>query len=276
MIALDVGNSRIKFGHFPDRPISQPGELPECDDFLAVSLRDAVIPWPQLELLFERELPAHVNRAAPVTLVGEFVGTSVNRAGWERLLSEWPVERWPLPRLLANQELPISNGTIYPERVGTDRLIKAVAANLIRKPGDPIIVVDSGTATTVDWITEQGEFAGGAILPGIELSSKALHQHTHQLPLIDVQSIAPSVPAVGRDTVAALTSGLIWGQVGAIRELIHQMTGERASPPAEIVITGGAGQLLAAYFKGARYHPTLTLTGIAVTYQTTLKRSNST
>lgn len=263
MIALDVGNSRVKFALFPDGPQSSASSIPSCTRFLACSLIETEFPWPQIETLFRFDL-------SPTGVAPTIIATSVNARGLSRVLSEWPDDRWPRPRVIqSNAELPIVNRTSQPEKVGIDRLLKAVAANLLRTANQPIVVVDSGTATTVDWINEQGEFLGGAILPGLALSSKALHDHTDQLPLIDSRQLGNRPPqAIGQETTSALQSGLFWGQVGAVRELIQRMALEQIQSSPPVLVTGGGGEFLANYLDQATYRPALTLEGLVVTART--------
>lgn len=253
MIAVEVGNSRIKFGYFPDDLPNTASQLPVCTTFLAVPLESAELPWDEIQSLIQGDAP-------------KFVAASVNPQGLAKILADWPRHRWPQPRVLESAELPIVNLTRYPEKVGTDRLLKAIAANVLRSPDSPMIVVDSGTATTVDWMTSDGAFAGGAIFPGLALSAKSLHNHTAQLPLIDFRQMEHAPAVVGLETVSALESGLFWSHVGAVRELIQRMSHEQASKekPPPVLITGGGGELLTQYIDQATYRPTLTLEGLVV------------
>lgn len=255
LLVVDVGNSRIKFGVCLDWAKAVSSRLPELTAVMAVPVASTAYPWDQLK--------AAIGGAAPVCLAA-----SVNPPAWDVLLRNWPRAIWPEPRLLRdNSDLPIENATQHPAGVGTDRLLKAVAGNVLRLPGQPLILVDCGTATTVDWITASGVFAGGAILPGLRLSSQALHDHTAQLPLIvpeDFQTDRPS--AVGVETIAALRSGIYWGQVGAIRELIHRMSADHPGESPRVLLTGGAGEIVARELGyGEAYHRDLTLQGLAVT-----------
>jgi type III pantothenate kinase len=132
----------------------------------------------------------------------------------------------PLPVHLSN-----------PAGVGADRLINAYGA--ARLHGIPVIVVDLGTATTVDVVDATGAFVGGAILPGVELSARALAAGTAQLPKVDIDGL-PS--PIGRDTQGAIASGVVLGQVGAVRELLERMSREVASGTGirpTVVVTGG-------------------------------------
>jgi type III pantothenate kinase len=257
MIAVEVGNSRVKFGFFPDNQPNSATELPVCAAFLAVPIESAELPWDEIQSLIQ-------GYASGLTDVPHFVAASVNPQGLAKILADWPRHRWPQPRVVRSAEVPIANLTLYPEKVGTDRLLKAVAANVLRSSGSPMIVVDSGTATTVDWITSEGEFAGGAIFPGLALSAKSLHDHTAQLPLIDFRQMDHAPAVIGRETVSALASGLFWAHVGAVRELIQQMSHDQTSKekPPPVLITGGGGELLTQYIDHAIYRPTLTLEGL--------------
>jgi type III pantothenate kinase len=139
-----------------------------------------------------------------------------------------------------------------------------VAANVLRPQGAAVVIVDAGTATTVDLLSAEGAFEGGSILPGIELGARALHQYTALLPLIDVPALlAESVAPLGRNTREALGSGLWFGQIGAIRELIYLF--ERSvEGPIQIYVTGGNGSRLAPALRSdARFEPDLALRGLA-------------
>src|SRR5262249_49663366 len=149
-----------------------------------------------------------------------------NPAGIERLLSHWPVPVWAAATLIERAaDLPLVVNLDHPDRVGIDRLLDAVAANVLRAPEQAAIVIDSGTATTVDLVSAAGAFEGGATLPGLELGARALHQYTALLPLIDVPKMLeqPRVAPLGKDTPRAMESGLWHGQVGAIRELTARL-----------------------------------------------------
>ena len=120
-----------------------------------------------------------------------------------------------------------------PERLGIDRLLAAWGA--VMRHGAPSIVIDLGTATTVDAVDASGGFRGGAILPGLTLSRDALARGTALLPEV---AIEPPAAAIGTDTEAAIRSGVVIGQIGAIRELVNRMIGELGRPRPVVVATG--------------------------------------
>jgi type III pantothenate kinase len=143
-----------------------------------------------------------------------------------------------------------------------------VAVNRLREADRAAVIVDVGTAITVDLVSADGAFLGGAILPGLQMSARALHEFTDLLPLVDVSELAAPPPALGTATEPAMQSGLFWGAVGAMRELIEQLhkaaTGGRAGRP-QVFLTGGAGAGVAELLgSDARYVPNLTLAGIAL------------
>ena len=101
------------------------------------------------------------------------------------------------------------------------------------------VVVDVGTAITVDLVSDEGVFLGGAILPGIAMAARALHTFTDLLPWIDMSELLAAPPALGTTTHDALRSGLFWGAVGAIRQLIVELAA-RYDDRCDVFLTGGA------------------------------------
>jgi type III pantothenate kinase len=164
--------------------------------------------------------------------------------------------------MLTSGDLPLVIKLPRPDMVGVDRLLDAFAANQLRSPGRPAVVVDVGSAITVDLLDAEGAFLGGAILPGISMSARALHEFTDLLPLIDMAELAEPPPALGKATAAAMRSGLYWGAIGGVRQLVEQLTGDGS---AEVFLTGGAGTVVAKLLgQSAHYVPHLTLAGIAL------------
>jgi type III pantothenate kinase len=125
-----------------------------------------------------------------------------------------------------------------------------------------------GTAITVNLVSSSGAFLGGAILPGIAMAARALHEFTDLLPLLDMQSLAEPPPALGTNTVEAMRSGIYWGAVGGVRHLIELLAGSVQGEPM-VVLTGGAAPAVATLLAHqARYEPHLVLAGIALAAQT--------
>ncbi len=146
--------------------------------------------------------------------------------------------------------------------VGSDRIVDAVAA--IRKYGSPCIVVDFGTATTFNAINSKGEYLGGAITPGIMISSEALFSRTAKLPRVDIKR--PS-RVIGSSTVTAMQSGLYYGYVGLVDGVLGKMIEEIGAPP-RVIATGGLAPLIATGSKFIELvDETLTLEGLRLVYE---------
>lgn len=170
-------------------------------------------------------------------------------------------------RVVENEQFPLEHRVPQLSRVGSDRLAAAVAVNRLRSAGHAAIFVDAGTALTVNVLSPEGEFLGGAILPGLGTSLRALARHTDQLPLVDLNlANSDQAPlAIGDHTEAAIRSGVYWGLVGAARELIARMSEQICVEP-QILVTGGFGIWLTRELGTmARYEPHLVLSGLAIT-----------
>jgi type III pantothenate kinase len=126
-----------------------------------------------------------------------------------------------------------------PREVGADRVVNAVAAYHRWKQG--LVVVDFGTATTFDAVSPRGEYLGGAIAPGISISMEALFRNASKLPRVEFAR-PPSV--VGKNTVASMQSGLLYGYVGLVDGVCERMTAELGFP-VKVVATGGLAPLIA-------------------------------
>ena len=151
-----------------------------------------------------------------------------------------------------------------PSDVGADRIVDAVAA--IHKYGAPCIVVDFGTATTFDAINARGEYLGGVITPGITISSDALFERAAKLPRVEIKR---PEKVIGSATVEAMQSGLYYGYVGLVDDILRRMIDELGGSP-RVIATGGLAPLIA---KGSRYveivDETLTLEGLRLVYERT-------
>ncbi len=138
-----------------------------------------------------------------------------------------------------NVELGVEVRIPKPSEVGADRLVNAVGACATFK--GPMIVIDSGTATTFDIIAEDGAFEGGVIAPGINLSMRALHDASAKLPRVAIQKPEQG-RVIGVDTVSAMQSGVFWGYMELIDGLVRRIKQEYAKPMT-VVATGGVASL---------------------------------
>lgn len=151
-----------------------------------------------------------------------------------------------LIRLGRGLAVPIQTNLVGPMTVGTDRLLNALAAH--GKSGEACVVIDAGTALTVDFIDKWGVFQGGCIAPGLGLMLRSLNEHTAQLPKVDppkqAPRIGPDAPPLGKTTIDAMTKGCLASLQGAVRLLIDRYADLNAAYP-RVIATGGDAALLA-------------------------------
>jgi type III pantothenate kinase len=153
-----------------------------------------------------------------------------------------------------------------PQEVGADRVVNGIAAyeEYGRAGSRPIIVVDFGTATTFDAISAKGEYLGGVICPGPQISADALFQRAAKLPRIDVRK---PQRVIGRTTVASMQSGLFWGYVDMVEGLVRRMRAELGDNVV-VVATGGLAVLVSPETQSIDHvDPELTLRGLRIVWQ---------
>lgn len=243
MLGVSVGNTRMRIGAFVN------GELQECATFrnerldtIGEALENAYA------LVKDKQdctvLMASVNRPAAQNI--------------ERLI----VDRLGVTPQQVERDLNIPIGRQVDENtaVGQDRLLNAAAAYDILKQA--CVVVDAGTAITVDFVDGAGTFHGGAIAAGAQLQLDALNQRTDLLPEVEVGKPAE---AIGHNTTEAMRSGVYHGLRGMVRELVEQYAGVAGSFPL-VVVTGGDGNLLFRDYELVdRVVPNLTMIGLYTT-----------
>jgi type III pantothenate kinase len=144
-----------------------------------------------------------------------------------------------------------------PQSVGADRIVDAVAAHKLY--GGPACIVDFGTATTFDAVSKNGDYIGGAIAPGIGIAADALAQRTAKLPRVDIA--APPNP-IGRNTVHAIQSGLLYGYIGLVEGMVYRFQSELGLD-MKVIATGGLAELIAQHTQTLEIiAPWLTLDGL--------------
>lgn len=149
-----------------------------------------------------------------------------------------------------------------PREVGADRIVNAIAA--IHEYGSPLIIVDFGTATTYCYINEHKQYMGGAIAPGIGISTEALYSRAAKLPRIE---IARPDDIIGKNTVAAMQAGILFGYVGQVEGIVQRMKDQSKETPT-VIATGGLATLIAKESKSIDIvDPFLTLKGLQLIYK---------
>lgn len=237
-LVVDVGNTRIKWGLCRGGQVVAAASLPP----------DAPTTWTE--------------QVAAWSLQGQLSwALSAVHPGRCEALAAWLRERGHRVAIVEDWRLlPLDVPLEYPGRVGIDRLLDAVAANSRRPEGVPAILIDAGSAVTVDWVDEQGAFQGGAIFPGLRLMARALHDYTALLPLVEVHDALPALPATS--TPAAMEAGIACAVAGGIRCAIERLS-QAARVPPQLWLTGGDAPVLApALGPAVQTWPLMTLEGL--------------
>ncbi len=150
-----------------------------------------------------------------------------------------------------------------PKEVGADRIVNSVAAYVTY--GGPCIVVDCGTATTFNVISEKGEFLGGAISFGLKAASEALGASAAKLPIVELST---PEKVINKSTITNMQSGIVYGYVGLVEYLVRAIKKELGSPEVKVVATGGLSEIVSAKSDVFDYvDRTLTLRGLAYLYK---------
>lgn len=149
-----------------------------------------------------------------------------------------------------------------PAEAGADRVANTAAVHNLY--GGPAIVLDLGTATTFDVVSDKGGYLGGAIAPGLGISAEALVMRTARLPKVEL-AVPPH--AIGRSTVSAMQSGLVYGYVGLVKELVERLKQDLGGTP-KVIATGGMAELISEWTHVIDIvNPRLTLEGIRIIYE---------
>jgi type III pantothenate kinase len=245
LVVLNVGNSRLAVAPF------RAGELGEV---ARVSLREPE-KWAEAIGQAWKLIQGRENAA----VVGASVNPDLDDAVEQTVLE---VANRHVVWVGEDLELPIKVLTGNPEETGVDRVLNVAAA--YEQMGKACVVVDAGTAITVDVCNDAGEFLGGAIAPGVRMQLDALHEKTAKLPRVDPFE-PPNVP-FGKNTREAILAGVYHGVRGMVKELVENYATELGNWP-DLIATGGDAEML---FKGWELAhaiaPDLTLYGVALAY----------
>lgn len=243
LLAVSVGNTTTRFGAFEGSQLLRSGRVPN-----ALGPRVAEQIRAEIALLWENADEDD----------GGVVVASVNEPVAGPLVRELSKSGPSVYRLGVDVAIPIRTALLPDATPGQDRLLNALAA--YHRLKQACVVVDAGTAVTVDFVDGQGVFQGGAIAPGAMMQLAALHEKTAALP--QVHLAGPPAEAYGRDTTQAMLNGVYWGIRGLVRQLVERYAEAYEAFPL-VVATGGDAALL---FEGEdlidRVVPELTLLGI--------------
>ena len=254
LLAIDVGNTNIVFGIFDGARLDESWRLATLRDRTADELRVLVSRLFAEAGLDMGQVSGVVLSSVVPPLTETFAGMAQDAFGAEPLVVD-----------ASNAGLRVRYQP--PEDVGADRLVNGVAAlDRYGATGRSIIAIDFGTATTFDVISAAGDYVGGVICPGVEISADALFQRAARLPRVDVRRPGQ---VIGASTVGSMRSGLYFGYVAMVEGLVARLRAELAGGgPAVSVATGGLAATIAAE-TGAIDHvdPDLTLQGLRLVWQ---------
>ena len=226
LLAIDAGNTNIVFAVHDGKDVR--AEWRAVTETTRTADEYAVLLSPLLTL----------NSLSFDDLDSAIIATVVPAALFDlRLLCRRYLKCEPLVVGDPNLDLGIEIHIDRPEAVGADRLVNTVAAHERYKGA--LIVVDFGTATTFDIVSAKGDYEGGVIAPGANLSAEALHKGAAMLPRVAIQR---TQSVIGKDTVPAMQSGLFWGYIGLIEGLVARIKDEYGEPMT-VIGTGGLANL---------------------------------
>lgn len=255
LLALDVGNTNITVGAFKGESLQRTWrlstDLKKTTDEYGVALKSL---WPAelgpVEWAIYGSVVPDLDRTIE-TAVRQYLGVKPEVVSY---LSPLGI------RLKVDK----------PREVGVDRILNALA--VYRLYGGPAVVIDFGTATTFDCVSIDGEYLGGAILPGPRLAAAALHEHTAQLPEV---AVAKPKRVIGKNTVECIQAGLYYGYLGMLERVLHETIAEmgtgRRSP--KFIATGGLAKLFAGDLANIPQVPDLTLQGLRLAHEALGKAS---
>jgi len=246
-LVVDIGNTQMVFGIFK-------GEELLCHWRLSSNhhLTSDELAW-QLHGMFEQfeQNPAAIDGIMAASVVPHLDATL--SAACERICSK-------ITAFVGTQDVKTGMAIDYknPREVGADRIVNAVAAKAAF--GAPVIVLDCGTATTFDLVSTKGHYAGGLIIPGMEVSIEALSQRAAKLPEV---SVMRTDTLIGRDTVSSMQAGAYWASVDGLKGIIGRLKAMDEYASAPVVATGGlSSQLLEDIPEIGEHRAHLTLDGL--------------
>ena len=253
----DVGNTSVDIGQFESRP----SQDPNIDESKNVVL-PSPMKWIKLpvDAFVESEWLEPPKLARSKWMIG-----SVNQCVAERL-QQHLIDHGAQVQVVDRQNFSLRTAIRNFDTVGIDRLASATAANRLRSPERAAIVVDAGSAITVDCVSHEGVFLGGMIAPGLRLCAQTLATNTNQLPKIEIPDAVP--PMIGDETTSAIQAGVYWLVAAGIDGILGRLKQELVRP-CDVFATGGSMPWLLTHF--ARHQPIhlphLVLSGLAALHE---------
>ncbi len=227
LLVIDVGNTNTVLGIYQDDRLLKHWRIRTVKDTTEDEYNILLV-----NLFKESAIKvAQIRRTLIACVVPSMV--TILDAFCRKYLGHGP--QWVDPKTAAGMRILTHN----PNEVGADRIVNAVAAYAKYKTS--LIVIDFGTATTFDVISEQGEYLGGAICPGVMIASEALFQRASKLPRVEIHE--PPATVIGKDSISSIKSGIIYGYAGLVDGMVRQIKRELPTLP-RVIATGGLARLI--------------------------------
>lgn len=251
ILVVDVGNTNITFGVYDGQSLQATFHIttktPRTSDEYGVML---------LELLERKginvgDLEGSIIASVVPDVMHSLTGGIVRYTGTNPLIVG--------PGVRTGIKVVTEN----PRGIGADRIVDAVAA--YEKYGGPVIVIDFGTATTYDYVTDKGEFAAGITAPGIRISLEALWKSAAKLPNVEIKK---PKSILAQETITSMQAGLLYGQIGQTEYIVKKVKEETGLADMKVVATGGLGRTIADETDSIDiYDSALTLEGLRIVYE---------
>ncbi|KWX79179.1 Type III pantothenate kinase [compost metagenome] len=250
MLAVDIGNTNIVLGVYRGRELLHHFRLSTARQSTADEYGVLIHNLFHMSNISFKDVEGVIISSVVPPLVQVIVEMCVKYIGKEPLLVG--------PGIKTGLNLRYEN----PREVGADRIVNAVAA--IEQYQCPLVVVDFGTATTFDCIDAGANYLGGAIVPGLGISTEALYQRASKLPRIELEK---PKKVIGRNTVHAMQAGIIFGYAGQVEGIVRRIKAEMNAPVLKVIATGGLATLIAGETECIdEVNPMLTLEGLRIIY----------
>lgn len=251
LLVVDVGNTQTHFGAFRGEDLLEHWRFATIRQSTADQLGAALRNLLELRGLSFGDLSASIVSSTVPQLEPEWAAVAERYLG-HRMQVVGPGLRTGMPIRYDN-----------PREIGADRLVNAVALRHRFAEG-PAVCVDFGTATTFDVVSREGEYLGGALMTGIEISLDALTERGARLPKVE---LAPPKTVIGKNTIDAIRSGVVFGYAGAVDAILRRLRDEMGEP-LSVVATGGLGGLVVPFTEEiGEVDDLLTLTGLRLIHE---------
>ena len=255
ILVIDVGNTNITCGVYEGKKLRttfrMTTKLPRTSDEYGISIMELL----RINQIAREDIEGTVIASVVPNVMHALTGALTRYVGTEPLIVG--------PGVKTGIKITAEN----PREIGPDRIVDVVAAYELY--GGPVLVLDFGTATTYDLVTEDGCFGVGITAPGIRISAKALWEDTAKLPEIEIKK---PKSILAQETVSSMQAGLVYGQIGQTEYIINQVRKETGYDNLKVVATGGLGRIISDETDAIQiYNRDLTLEGLRIIYDKNTK-----